>query len=169
MGKQAHQQAFPHFQFVHADVFNKHYNPKGKLDPDTYVFPYARSSFDVVFLKSVFTHMRPDGVQHYFREIRRVLKPNGYCLVTAFLLNEDSTELIRKGRSSLALRHHLDGCFVLDPEFPETAVGFSEKSFTKWYKSSGLSLQAPLHYGSWCGRNQYMSYQDILILHPRET
>jgi len=36
---------FPNFHFAHVDVFNKHYNPKGKLDPDTFAFPYESGQF----------------------------------------------------------------------------------------------------------------------------
>ena len=90
-------------------TFNKHYNPAGKLDAKSFQFPYDSSSFDFVFLKSVFTHMRPDSVQHYLREIRRVLKLDGRCLATAFLLNSEATELIHSGRSSLPLTHDFGG------------------------------------------------------------
>jgi SAM-dependent methyltransferase len=157
---------FPNFRFAHADVFNKHYNAKGRLDPNAFIFPYESGNFDFVFLKSVFTHMRPEGVQHYLREIRRVLKPSGCCLVTSFLLNSESAELIRSGKSSLALTHDLDGYKVLDPKFPETAVGLPEDDLKSWVKGAGLSLQPPVHFGAWCGRQGSRSYQDILILVP---
>jgi len=157
---------FPNFRFTHADIFNKHYNPKGKLDPDTFVFPFDSGNFDFVFLKSVFTHMRPAGIQHYLGEIRRVLKPTGRCLVTAFFLNEDSKQGIEAGRSSLNLTHDLGGYSVLDPKFPETAVGLPEPDFKNWCERANLAPDAPLHYGSWCGRPTYLSYQDIALLRP---
>jgi SAM-dependent methyltransferase len=159
---------FPNFRFTHADIFNKHYNPKGKLDPDTYVFPYDSASFDFVFLKSVFTHMRPAGVQHYLSEIRRVLKPTGRCLATAFLLNEESNQLIAANRSSLNLAYAMGGYSVLDPQFPETAVGLPEDDFQDWSGRANLKLDPPVHYGSWCGRSNYLSYQDIVILRSLE-
>jgi SAM-dependent methyltransferase len=155
---------FSNFKFTHADIFNKHYNPKGKLDPETYLFPYDSASFDFVFLKSVFTHMRPAGVRHYLREIRRVLKPTGRCLATAFLLNEDSKKLIAENRSSLNLIHDLGGYHVLDPQFPETAVGLPEEDLKEWCGLAHLTLDQPVHYGSWCGRPNYLSYQDVVIL-----
>lgn len=157
---------YPNFRFTHTDVFNKHYNPKGKLDPDTFPFPHPDGRFDFVFLKSVFTHMRPEGVQHYMREIRRVLKPTGRCLATAFLLNDESTALIRAGRSSLALSHDFGGYSVVDPAFPETTIGFPETSFLQWARDAGLQLQPPVHFGSWCRREKFLSYQDILVLSP---
>lgn len=155
---------FPNFRFRHADVFNKHYNAKGALDPNTFPFPYDSGVFDFVFLKSVFTHMRPQGVEHYLREIRRVLKPSGRCLVTVFLLNSEATALINRGQGSLALTHDMGGYYVLDREFPETAVGLPQVDFQHWCQEAGLILKPPIHFGSWCGRQQYLSFQDILIL-----
>src|SRR5688572_22585232 len=47
---------FPHFRFRHADVYNEHYNARGRFTASEYKFPYADDSFDFVFLASVFTH-----------------------------------------------------------------------------------------------------------------
>ena len=157
---------FPNFSFVHADIFNKHYNPKGKLLSSSFRFPYEDGSFDFVFLKSVFTHLLPGSIQNYLQEIRRVMKPSGVCLATLFLMNAESQELINQGRSSLKLVSYSDDCFVADPMFPETAVGIAEPAFLQWCERSGLGVKPPIHYGSWCGREKFMSYQDIVLLSP---
>jgi SAM-dependent methyltransferase len=157
---------FSNFCFTHADIYNKHYNPRGRLSPDAFRFPFEDASFDFVFLKSVFTHMLPSSIQHYLTEIRRVLKPNGHCLSTQFLLNEQSLALITQGRSSLAMKPYSDGCYVVDPEFPETAVGIFESSFLEWCRAASLKVSPPIHYGSWSGRVDYTSYQDIVVSTP---
>ena len=158
---------FPNFSFAHVDLFNKHYNPTGKLSADTFQFPYPDNTFDFVFLKSVFTHLLPLSIRHYLGETRRVLKPSGRCLLTIFLLNDESLDLVHRGQSSIPLLHELDGCRVLDPQFPETAVGIPELDFATSCNSVGLNLLPPIHYGSWCRRKSYMSYQDILVLTPK--
>jgi SAM-dependent methyltransferase len=155
---------FPTFSFAHVDLFNKHYNPKGQLSASKFRFPYEDASFDFVFLKSVFSHLLPDSIQHYLSEIHRVLKPTGRCLLTIFLLNDESLRLIHRGQSSLSLIHDLQGCRVLDPLFPETAVGIPELDFMAYCNRVGWGLLPPVHYGSWCGRGSYLSYQDILVL-----
>jgi len=157
---------FPNFSFVHADVYNKHYNPKGKLLPGEFRFPYEDASFDFVFLKSVFTHLLPDSIPHYLREVRRVLKPTGCCLATVFMLNDESTKLIREGRSSISLLHDVGGVRVADPKFPESIVGLPESMFQRWCEDATLTVRLPIRYGSWCGRKVHVSYQDILILAP---
>jgi SAM-dependent methyltransferase len=157
---------FPNFSFLHADIYNKHYNPKGKLVAGCFQFPYEDASFDFVLLKSVFTHLLPDSVPHYLQETRRVLKPTGCCLATAFLLNYESTELLRGGHSTILLPHDFEGCRVADLKFPESIVGIPELVFQKWCEGAAMKIRTPIRYGSWCGRKAYVSYQDILVLAP---
>jgi hypothetical protein len=83
------------------------------------------------------------------------------------LLNQEATELIHSGRSSLPLTNGFDGFYVVDPNFPETTVGFPEHGYRQWIEDAGLLLEPPIHYGSWCGRGTALSYQDIVILKPR--
>ena len=89
----------PNFHFRHVDVLNHVYNPEGRLDPEAFEFPYPDEAFDFAFLTSVFTHMRPPEVRHYLGQIRRVLRPGGRCLMTFFLLNEESLDAARAGRA----------------------------------------------------------------------
>jgi ubiquinone/menaquinone biosynthesis C-methylase UbiE len=91
---------FPNFHFHHADIFNAHYNPQGKCYSHQYTFPFPDQTFSFVFLTSVFTHMLSEEVGNYLKEIQRVLVPGGRCLITYFLLNPESEELIRTKRSS---------------------------------------------------------------------
>ena len=153
---------YPNFKFRHVDVFNKHYNPDGSALPSERKFPYSDAEFDFVCLISVFTHMLPDAVQNYVREISRVLKPGAKSFISFLLLNDESRRLIAQGKSTIPLTHELGGYTVLDPEFPETAVGLPEYFVRKCFEESGLSISA-IHYGSWCGRNATNFYQDIVL------
>jgi len=155
---------FPNFTFTYADVFHEQYNPKGKLQITSWSFPYSDASFDFAWLKSVFTHMTPEPIRHYLRQIERVLRPGGSCLATLFLLNDESTHMIASGRSSLPIVHGKGDHFVADPELPELAVGIPENLFRDWCREAGLVNEGSIHYGSWCGRLQFTSYQDIVVL-----
>ncbi len=81
---------FRNFQFRHSDVFNKYYNANGMHQACQYKFPYGSEYFDTCFLTSVFTHMLPADLENYVGEISRVLKVDGVCLFTFFILNEES-------------------------------------------------------------------------------
>jgi SAM-dependent methyltransferase len=154
---------YPNFQFRQAPIYNSFYNPAGHLNPTEFIFPYQDASFEFFLLTSVFTHMPGDAVRHYMHEIRRVLKPGGHGLMTCFLLNRESISLIQGGKSGLDLSHpHGDG-MVANPGNPDYAVGFDEELFKGWLKASGLEVVNTL-YGSWCGRSDHVSYQDLLIV-----
>jgi hypothetical protein len=45
--------------------------------------------------------MRPAEVDNYLREVSRLLKNDGRCLATFFLLNEEQVKLAREGKNAL--------------------------------------------------------------------
>ena len=153
----------PHFSFTFADVFNKQYNPLGRQKASEYKFPYDDETFDVVFLKSVFTHMLPLDMTNYLSEISRVLKKGGRCLMSYFLLNPEAKDLINTHMSSLHFSHVIEGCRVNDIANPEIAVAYEEDYIRNFYAKLGLRIVEPISYGLWCGRNRYLSYQDIVV------
>lgn len=121
-------------------------------------------SFDFVFLASIFTHMYPNDVKHYLSEIFRVLKTGAKCLMSCFLLNSESYELMKDSPSSTRnFCYPLEDCFVIDKNAPENAIAFDEAKFLEWISREGFHLESKL-YGNWCGRAQFVSYQDILIV-----
>jgi ubiquinone/menaquinone biosynthesis C-methylase UbiE len=155
-------QRYPNFRFQLADIRNLMYNPRGKFEAAEYQFPFGDADFDFTYLTSVFTHMRKREMEHYLLEITRTLRPNGRCLVTYFLLNDESRALIEAGRSSLDFKYPLDGCWTKDEDVPETAVAFDEEYIRKLYHDLGFTVETVRH-GSWCGRQEYLSYQDIIV------
>jgi SAM-dependent methyltransferase len=154
---------YPNFHFRQAPIYNSFYNPSGHLKPTEFIFPYPNASFDFVFLTSVFTHMPGDVIRHYMHEIRRVLKLGGHCVMTCFLLNSESIPLIHSGKSKLDLSHPRGDGKTADPRNPDYAVGFEEGLFTDWLKTEGLMVADTL-YGSWCGRDDHVSYQDLVFV-----
>jgi SAM-dependent methyltransferase len=152
----------PNFQFQKVDVYNKWYNPNGTLKSSEFRFPYEDESFDFIFLTSVFTHMLAPDVRHYLDEFHRVLRRGGQCLTSCFLLNEESAALIREGKGTQDLKYPLEECYTTNPEVPEDSIGYKEPLLLGWIAERGFSLQGK-YYGSWCGRESFTSYQDILV------
>lgn len=149
------------FKFQLSDVYNKSYNPKGKIPAHEYGFPFNSEFFDFVFATSVFTHMLPKDVEHYLTEISRVLRPGGRCLSTFFILNE-SVE-IQKETKELDFKYDI-GIYKTDNvKEHESAVAYREQYIRSLYKKVGLKVREPIHYGSWSGRTIFLSFQDIVI------
>jgi SAM-dependent methyltransferase len=154
---------YPNFRFQLADVHNRHYNPGGRYRAAEYRFPYDDATFDFVFLGSVFTHMVPDEVANYLGQIARVLRPGGRCLATFFLLDEEARRGLAAGRSAYDFAHGRDGWAVVDPGNPEFAVAYDEARALELIDASGLRLVPPIHHGTWSGRPEGTSFQDLVV------
>jgi len=162
---QQHYGAHRNFGFTHANVANKLYNPTGKATSVAYRLPFADSSFDVVLLKSVFTHMLPAEVHAYLREIGRVLKKGGRSVITYFLLNTESRRFIERGLDAHRLTFEYDGdpmCRIADPAMPEFVVAHDEGRIRGYYAETGCSV-IDLAFGNWCGRTSLLGLQDLVI------
>lgn len=154
---------FDNFHFQHINIYNKEYNPNGKVLARDFQFPFGNEFFDFVFLTSVFTHMLPSDVENYLREISRVLKLGGKCLITFFLLNEESIVLVRSGRSSLDFKYEIEGCLTTNETTPESAIAYDEEFIKRLFDRLGLAIVQPINYGSWCERPKFLTYQDLII------
>jgi SAM-dependent methyltransferase len=150
------------FHFQVADVGNAMYNPHGHFKPCEYSFPFPDASFDFIYLVSVFTHMLRRDMSHYLSEIARMLRSQGRCFITFFLLNEESRKLVESGRSSLTFDVNRDGCWLDDEHLPEHAVAYEETRLRSEYQEQGLALET-IRYGGWSGRTQGLSFQDIVV------
>ncbi len=153
----------PQFQFKHADIINKAYNPLGTYQASRYKFPYSDASKDFVFLTSVFTHMLPLEVANYLSEIARVMKKGATGVITFFLINAESRRLLVAGKTHQNFLYDHRGFWTTDPETPETAIAYDEFRVRQLFENSGLEIIDPTHYGSWSGRKDFLSYQDLLI------
>ena len=158
---------YPNFHFHFTDIYNKRYNPTGSYQASEYRFQFETSSFDFVFLTSVFTHMLPQDIENYLSEVARVLTQRGRCLITYFLLTPESLKLIEEKASSIAFSYALEGCRVENKNVPESAVAYDESRIRELYEKHELNILEPISYGSWCGRKNGLSYQDIVVASKR--
>lgn len=154
---------FPNFRFQFTDIHNQAYNPDGRMEVKSFRFPYLENNFDFVFLTSVFTHMLPEEIAHYFTEITRVLKYEGTCLMTFFLLNEKATHAMQEGRSDLNFSFQFDGYLSTNKDEPEKAICLEEDFIRNLCAKNRLHIEH-IYFGSWCGHSDGLSYQDIIIV-----
>lgn len=165
--------ARPNFRFFHADIKNTAYNPNGSLSPVDYKFPLPDRSVRLVLVRSVFTHMLPEEVESYAREIARVLRPGGRSLITYYLLNEQSRPFVESRQRPIYAAYPFDGrgSFPHDygthrvryTEVPERAVAYDEQFIRSLYANCQMKVMEPIQYGSWSGRMHYLSGQDIVV------
>jgi hypothetical protein len=109
-------------------------------------------------------HMRPAEVENYLREVARLLKNEGRCLATFLLINEQQARLACEGRNALNFDYG-EGVWRYRYEHsPESAVAYEESYVMELLDKHALTLKAPIYYGHWSGREDGLSFQDILLL-----
>ncbi len=155
------QAEYPHFRFHFKDIWSKLYNPTGRLKAAEVRFPFSDASFDFIIMGSVFTHLFMDDTAHYISEIGRVTRRGARGMVSFFLLNPESEKLIGEGRSEVNLVHDDgSGCKADNAERYESAVGHDERKIRTLFAAQGFDARP--FYGSWCGRKDFLSYQDVV-------
>ena len=130
------------FVFEWMDVYNTIYNPESKTTAQSYRFPYPDASADVIFLASVFTHMLPDDVSHYIREISRMLRPGGRCFFTTFLMDYGHEGYIDFPFDQGIYRLHKE-------TLPEKAIGYYRQFFDENFGAVNMSLLGTPLSGLW--------------------
>jgi ubiquinone/menaquinone biosynthesis C-methylase UbiE len=155
---------YPRFTFRHVSVNNPIYNAAGEA-ARTSTLPLSDSSADLVFLRSVFTHMNADEVFNYLKEIARVLRPGGRCIPTFFLLNPEQERLSAAGAAKLSFAYGTREWRYVYESSPYTACAQDEAMLLRMSAEAGLAVRSVL-YGSWSGRESPTApeLQDCMVL-----
>lgn len=152
---------YPNFHFYKADLNNKLYNPGGKLKTENYQFPFSDGSFDLIFHASLFTHLPPKDTLQIIKETSRLLKKRAIAFMTFFLLNKTREKL--KNESRVQFRFGSSIYKTTLKNLLESAIAYDESYIIKALKQNGLTINKPILYGSWSGRKDYTSFQDIVL------
>jgi SAM-dependent methyltransferase len=152
----------PSFRFQVADVRNPRYNPAGATPASEYRFPFPDQSFDFAFATSVLTHLREPDAANYLREIGRVLRPGGRCMVTFFLWNTEARQQVAEGKSHYAFAHPDGHARYESLDSPEAAVAYDESWVHDRFFAGGMGIEE-MRYGQWCGRKPALTWQDLIV------
>ena len=132
----------PHFQFLHIDVLNERYNKDGTVSQEEMKLPYEDSSFDIIYLYSVFSHLLQRDIEAYLKEFIRLLRPKGSLFLTAFV--EDNVPEVEENPSDYQRgckgRLH---CMRYERSFFDRMVqshGFAIDHFVHGKETDGQSL-----------------------------
>lgn len=154
---------FPNFNFQTVDLYNKNYNPLGKIHPSKFKFPYSLNAFDFICANSVFTHLLPMDFEHYVSEIKNVIKKNGIFFSTFFIMNPESEELIHQNKTSFHFNFFKNNEYAtLENKLLEHAIAYKESYIENILKKNDFK-NITIYPGNWCGRKKSLSGQDIII------
>lgn len=147
----------PSFRFVHADVRNDVYNPRGAIEGGDFRFPYEDARFDLAFATSLFTHLLTEATDHYVAESARVLAPGGLLYATTFLYEPDIPADARFSFSHVLGEAHVDSELN-----PEGAVAYPAEFWARTAERHGLEVERTIK-GHW-RRPKGRDLQDVVLL-----
>ena len=84
-------------------------------------------------------------------------------MATYFILNAESQALLAAGKSGIPFEHSLPGCLISQKNTPEAAVAFEEDQIRAVFARAGLDILGSPYFGSWSGREHYLSFQDMVL------
>lgn len=152
----------PRFAFMPISIHNSFYNPRGALAPERFVFPFLDDSFDAIVLWSVFTHLYPATIEHYLREIKRMLRHGGRLGASFFVLDERARSEVRSGRSLYPVGHEMEGYSTSNPTMPEDLIAIDHDWLLGAFDRAGLSIEE-LRFGSWSNHPIDPAYAGINV------
>ena len=160
--------AFPKVRFVHLDVRNARYNPKGTLEASEATFPARSAATDLCALFSVFTHMYRADIEGYLAEIRRVLRPGGVAVTTWFVLDAARIPLAAAPDAMYPMVHTLDATTrYADATDPLRAIAYDEDAVRAMVAAARLEVVTVVR-GTWAGEPG-RTVQDIVVLRRSVT
>jgi ubiquinone/menaquinone biosynthesis C-methylase UbiE len=124
-------------------------------------FSYNEEEFDLVLCASPFTHLLPHETDNYIGEIGRVLKPKGRCVLTAFILNGDTSPTADQGIIKFPVQ--CEGYRVANSENTSWAVALPEPLLRGMLEKRGLRI-CEITYGFWAGGTDLLcALQDCVL------
>jgi ubiquinone/menaquinone biosynthesis C-methylase UbiE len=154
---------YPNFRFQHIALHNSLYNTATQVHASSFVFPYDDEVFDFVFLTSVFTHMVADDTTNYIAQISRVMKPGAICFASFFLLNEESEKLMAESPTHMNFPYDKGHYRLHSSKVDAANVAYKQEWLEGIFSHNRLHIKS-IRYGQWCGRKDFLDYQDIVIL-----
>ncbi len=157
---------YPHFKFQKFDLLNDLYTSKGD-SANKFVFPYKDSEFDFVFLISVFTHMTPEEVENYMKQIHRVMKSGGVCFATFFILNDDSIDKMKSG--NFCFKKDFGHYSLMDEKVKAANVAYKEDYLLEELLHGNDFKVRKILYGHWSDKDadNKCDFQDIVIFEKK--
>lgn len=161
-------QIYENFTFKLIDVENPYYNksPVRLVDID---LPVKDAFADFVVVNSVFTHLHPEQVEWYLRQMAAKTKPGGLVWCTWFLYTEESAALTKEGKARYTMLYSDDKkAYYTSEEKSTVCVAYPPEFVLPMIEKYGFNLARDICYGSWCGREQRSVSrsiaQDVLLL-----
>ena len=146
------------FTFHHLNLVAPPFSLEGNYLAEDLQFPDVLD-VDLAILSSVFTHMLEPGIENYIRNLKRVVKIGGRCLVSGLLMNQATQAAVLQGSSAFSFTHPVGpGCWTFNPDNPTEGISNEETWIFNLFEESGFEKEN-IEYGNWRQQDRDDSHQ----------
>ncbi len=162
---------YPSSRFVHSNIYNSAYWPQGTQDAGSWLSEFSEKDFDIIVAKSFFTHLLPEELDIYLNAVSDKLVTGGRALLTFFMLDGETEERMQAGKSAFTFQSPADGAVyaVRRLSAPTAAVAYREEYLRDRFHRAGLAVRGEIQRGYWDGRENGLSFQDLVVLEKGQT
>jgi SAM-dependent methyltransferase len=125
---------------------------------------------DLQFSHSVFTHMYRAPIIHILKEFNQLMKPQGICVNTWFIVDRFAHSALHCGLADRELPFEFkeEGFYTYLQENPLMCTAYKLEQVLAIYESAGHEI-LDIRWGTWTGRlpTHQISYQDMVISKPK--
>lgn len=156
-----------HMNFTTIESRNNYYYDKFRndVDNDYHLRHVPTGSIDLTFAISCFSHLIEKDCRAYFREVARVLKPDGAAYITGFVIDKFFFEYVDRTGQHTSVKERETGCFHAY-EGQDFFGGFTWWKWVQMFEDAGLRIISH-DVGSWAEKPGALNYQDTFIVVKR--
>jgi SAM-dependent methyltransferase len=126
----------------------------------------VKGQVDAQWSHSVFTHMWIEPIIATLKSVNAVLAPDALCINTWLIVDDYAAYVLRCGMADRELPHRVNGAYTYSVDNPLMCTGYGLDTMIDIYDRAGHEIIEIL-WGSWAGRENNVTYQDIVISRPR--
>lgn len=126
---------------------------------------FVTRPIDAEWTCSVFTHMWADPITRVLRSCNGIMAAGGWCINTWLCVDDFASYTLRCGLADRDLSLRVNGALTTTLDNPLACTAYELSAVREIYARAGHRIEEIL-WGSWSGRENGVSYQDIIVSRP---
>jgi hypothetical protein len=143
---------------------DKNFGSKSEAAPDITQLKNLMDGkrFDLQFSSSVFTHMWSTDIISTLKSFEHIASDSSVFVNTWLIVDSFAQQSLDRGSADRRLPIEINGVLTYSHSNPLVCTVYRQEQMELIYKESGHQI-TDIHYGSWSGRSNGVTYQDIVV------
>jgi SAM-dependent methyltransferase len=120
---------------------------------------------DLQYSHSVFTHMWQPAIVHMLKQFKQSMRPGAPCVNTWLIVDDFAAYAGRCGLTDRPLDQKINGAWSYGPTNPLMWVAYDLNDVREMYAAAGHEI-VEIFWGSWSGRDNGVTFIDIVVSRP---